>query len=232
MSAIGSEARRFLRTQQNGVLSTISRRMEGYPFGSVAPFMTDHAGCPVILISTIAEHTKNIESDPRVSLITQPFSTDMQEMGRVTLVGHARQLPDKDRLGPRYLRRFPQAEHYFAMHDFQFYRLEPIRVRYIGGFGKIHWLEPDAYLCAAGHLDAVEDSIIEHMNRDHADTLQVLCNHFLGVPGQEATMIGIDPDGFDLRSEDHIHRIAFTEQVLDADAARHALVTLSRGCHP
>jgi hypothetical protein len=77
-SELGDEARRFARGQQSGVLSTLSLRLEGYPFGSVSPFILDHAGRPVILISDIAEHTKNIEADPRVSIIVQPYSTDMQ----------------------------------------------------------------------------------------------------------------------------------------------------------
>lgn len=144
MSENGRDARRFVRGMLQGVLSTLSQRVEGFPFGSVAPFMLDHAGRPVILISTLAEHTRNIDADARVSLIVQPFAEDMQTTGRATLLGRAEGLADKDALGPRYLRYFPQAQGYFAMHDFSFYRIEPVRVRWIGGFGKIHWVEPGA----------------------------------------------------------------------------------------
>jgi hypothetical protein len=90
---------RFVRGQHSGVLSTLSQRVEGFPFGSVAPFMLDHTGCPVILISTLAEHTKNIAADPRVSLIVQPYSPDMQVAGRVTVLGRAQRLEDKSALG-------------------------------------------------------------------------------------------------------------------------------------
>jgi heme iron utilization protein len=169
MSGFGDEARRFTRGQRNGVLSTLSRRIEGYPFGSVSPFILDHDGRPLILISEIAEHTKNIEADARVSLIVQPYSPDMQATGRVTLAGQARRLIDKDGLGPRYLRYFPQAETYFAMHDFYFYRIEPVKIRYIGGFGRIHWVEPENFLRTATEpLAEAESAILEHMNTDHA----------------------------------------------------------------
>lgn len=230
MSAQGDEARRFARAQHSGVLSTISKRLDGYPFGSVSPFILDHAGRPVILISEIAEHTRNIDADPRVSLIVQPYSDDMQTTGRVTVIGRAARLAEKDTLGPRYLRYFPQAADYFAMHDFHFYRIEPVKVRWIGGFGRIFWVDPAAWLCAAGSLAAAEDGILAHMNADHADTLRVCCRHFHRVEPDTATMLGIDPDGFDVRADGRTLRFDFAAPVLDAGAARVALVELARQC--
>jgi putative heme iron utilization protein len=224
----GEAARCFVRSQHSGVLSTLSQRVEGYPFGSVAPFMLDHAGCPVILISTLAEHTKNIAADPRVSLIVQPYSPDMQVAGRVTLLGRAQQLDDKSALGPRYLRFHPQAESYFAMHDFSFYRIEPVRIRYIGGFGRIHWVEPAQYLLSASALSKQEDDILTHMNSDHAENLCVFCRHVHGVETTQAIMIGIDPDGFDVRAEESILRFDFAQPVQDAQQARQALVALAQ----
>jgi len=230
MSDLGNEARRFVRGQQNGVLATLSQRLPGYPFGSVAPFVLDQQGRPVILISSLAEHTRNIEADPRVSLIVQPFSPDMQEAGRVTLVGRAERLPDKDALGPRYLRYLPQAAAYFALHDFAFYRIEPERIRYIGGFGKIHWIEAAAYLAPANALAEAEAGILEHMNRDHADALLDYCRHFQGVTPQAVEMIGIDGDGFDLRADGRILRFDFSEPIVDAAGARQALVEMVQRC--
>ncbi len=228
MSELGREARRFVRAQSQGVLSTLSVRMEGFPFGSVAPYALDHAGRPLLLISTLAEHTRNIDADARVSLIVQPFSTDMQVAGRVTLLGHARRLADKTAAGIRYLRYHPQAESYFAMHDFHFYRIEPVRVRYIGGFGRIHWIEAEAYLGGEGALAAQEDGILEHMNADHADNLRDYCRHVHGVTAHDVTMIGVDPDGFDLRADGRVLRFDFAAPVADAGAARAELVALAR----
>jgi putative heme iron utilization protein len=230
MSEQAIEARRFARGQQSGVLSTLSKRLEGYPFGSVSPFILDHAGRPVILISEIAEHTKNIDADPRVSIIVQPYSSDMQVTGRVTVIGRAERLAAKDELGPRYLRYFPQAEGYFAMHDFHFYRVEPVKVRWIGGFGRIFWIDPAAWLAETGELAESESGILAHMNADHADTLRDYCRHFHACTTDAAEMIGIDPDGFDVRAGERILRFEFTTPVLDAAAARAALVAMAQQC--
>lgn len=224
----GTAARRFVRGQHSGVLSTISRRVEGFPFGSVAPFILDHAGCPVILISTLAEHTKNIDADSRVSLIVQPYSPDMQVAGRVTLLGRAQRLNDKSEQGARYLRFHPQAESYFSMHDFSFYRIEPVRIRFIGGFGKIHWVEPEQYLTPESPLAKQESGIIEHMNREHSESLRAYCRHVHGVETAQADMIGIDPDGFDVRGDAGELRFEFATPVSDAEQAREVLVQLAR----
>ena len=224
----GGDARRFVRAQHSGVLSTLSKRVEGFPFGSVAPFITDHSGCPVILISTLAEHTRNLEADPRCSLIVQPFSPDMQTMGRVTIIGRATRLADKDALGPRYLRYHPQAEAYFAMHDFSFYRIEPVRIRWIGGFGKIHWVEPADYLLEECPLAEHETGILAHMNADHGDNLVAYCRHVHGVEAKAAEMIGIDPDGFEVRTDNKELRFEFPSLVLNAEQARAALVELAK----
>lgn len=230
MSELGNEARRFVRGQRNGVLSTISQRIAGYPFGSVTPFILDQMGRPVILISTLAEHTKNIAADPRVSLIVQPFTEDMQDAGRATLVGKAERLAEKDALGPRYLRYLPQAEAYFAMHDFAFYRIEPERIRFIGGFGKIHWIEAAAYLAPDNTLAEVEAGILAHMNADHGDALFDYCRHFHGLSPEAVEMIGIDGDGFDCRADGRVLRFDFPEPIVDAAGARAALVEMVQQC--
>lgn len=228
MSVNGADARRFVRAQHSGVLSTISQRVAGFPFGSVAPFVTDHYGCPVILISTLAEHTKNLDADPRCSLIVQPYSPDMQVMGRVTVIGQATRLENKDALGPRYLRFHPQAEAYFAMHDFSFYRIEPVRVRWIGGFGRIHWVEPVDYLLKDSPLSEHEADILAHMNADHGLNLKAYCRHVHGVEPSTAEMIGIDPDGFDVRADDQTLRFDFPAPIADVQEARAALVALAQ----
>jgi hypothetical protein len=224
----GDDARRFVRGQFSGVLSTLSKRVEGFPFGSVAPFVTDHSGCPVILISTLAEHTKNLEADPRCSLIVQPYSQDMQVTGRVTVIGQAVRLAEKDVLGPRYLRHHPQAEAYFAMHDFHFWSIEPVRVRWIGGFGRIHWVEPENYLLPSAPLADQEADILAHMNADHGHNLVAYCRHVHGVETEAAEMIGIDPDGFDVAADGRTLRFEFSTPVTDAQQARTALVELAQ----
>ena len=141
------EARDLLLRNTQAILCTNSLEMPGYPFGSVAPYVLDQQGQPVILISRLAEHTRNIDADNKVSLIViEAGSDDAQEAGRITCVGDARPLPDECR-DPmlRYFEFFPDTRDYLSL-DFVFYRIELKRVRYIGGFGKIHWIDAEEFL--------------------------------------------------------------------------------------
>jgi putative heme iron utilization protein len=230
MSDLGPEARQFVRAHPNGVLSTLSKRLGGMPFGSIAPFMLDHQGRPVILISTLAEHTKNLDADPRASIIAHPCASDAQAAGRVTLVGRASRLEDKDALGPRYVRYLPEAEGYFGMHDFFFYRIELEAVRFIGGFGRIHWIAPADFAPPANTLDMSESGILQHMNADHAHNLRAYCAHLHGVQAQEVSMVGVDTDGLDVRADGRLLRIDFAAPVHNAGEVRKALVDLAQRC--
>ena len=142
--SLATEARQFLRSTHSGILSTHSSKMPGYPYGSVAPFVLDQQARPVILISTIAEHTQNIIANPRLSLLVIAESSgrqDLQAGARLTLVGEAMRIDKEDAdLKARYLRYLPQAAGYFAMHDFSFYYIQVLRARYIAGFGKMSWM--------------------------------------------------------------------------------------------
>ena len=229
------EARRFLRGTHNGLLSTFSARHEGYPYGSVAPFVLDHEGQPLILISTIAEHTKNIIADCKVSLLvfaeTKDGPTDLLANGRLTLLGDAEQTDKSDPLlQARYLRYFPSAEQYFEMHDFDFYRIYIQQARYIAGFGKMSWITGQELKSPRSPLAAQEAGILDHMNADHHDSLLQYCAHVHGVKATNAKMVGIDSDGFDVRTDTALLRFDFEQPIHDAQGARAALVALSKQC--
>lgn len=242
------EALQFLRTTRSGILSTFSAKFTGYPFGSVAPFILDHSGQPIILISTIAEHTQNIIANPKVSLLVFAGDDDLQANARLTLIGQAVKI-DKadDNLRARYLRYLPQATNYFDMHDFNFYRIEIAQVRYIAGFGKMGWFSGDSLSgnslsgdslsgekrSADSQLASQETSIIEHMNADHVHSLIAYCKHFHGVNASHAEMLGIDSDGFDAKvdisdNRTQILRFNFEQPIHDAQSARAALVAMSK----
>lgn len=232
------EARKFLRSTHSGILSTHSARFEGYPFGSVAPFVLDHHCQPVILISTLAEHTKNIALNPKVSLLVFAGAEDLQANARLTLLGEASKIfkeSDAD-LRARYLRYLPQAASYFDMHDFSFYRVHIHQARYIGGFGKMSWLtDVDLFEDIANKefpLCQQETGIVEHMNADHAENLVHYCRHFHQVTATHAQMLGIDYDGFDVlattASGNQLLRFDFEQPVYDAQTARVALVAMAK----
>ncbi|MDX8386370.1 MAG: DUF2470 domain-containing protein [Gallionella sp.] len=223
------EARKLLRGHQYGALSTLSKKFNGHPFGSITPYVVDHDGSLLILISTIAEHTKNIQHDPRVSLITHnQQATNIQTQGRVTLLGEATLEPNREQSGARYLRYFPEAQSYFSMHDFSFYRIKPIAIRYIGGFGRIHWVDMENYLVPSYELFEKESNVIEHMNADHQEALRNYCQHLHQCETLDATMLGIDIDGFDVRADDSVFRFDFAEPVTDAQQARAVLVEMAK----
>jgi len=216
-------ARNLLLRETFGVLSTISIDVAGYPFVSVTPYCVDRAGSPVIYISPIAQHTKNIMADPRVSLtvVEKQDSDDVQAHGRVTCMGRAVQ-NDSDRdAAERYFRHFPSSRQYDRTHAFSFFRLELIRIRFIGGFGQIFWVAPDEFSLRNPFSPAEETRIIQHMNQDHAEVLYRLA-------GNGSKLVGVDAEGFDLLSRDQKIRISFAAPVATMEDARRAFVEIAR----
>jgi putative heme iron utilization protein len=204
--------------------------MPGFPYASFVEYVADQQGRPVILISALAEHTHNIHYHARLSLAAADAGDDVLASPRFTYMGEARLVPDEDLAAcrDRYLRYRPHAAEYLAL-DFALYRIEPHRIRSIPGFGAAVWVSASDYLAISSHLGEAEASIIEHMNRDHADALRAYCRK-LGTEAQEASMIGIDCDGLDVRADGKLVRIEFEQPVLDAAQAREALVKLAQQC--
>ena len=222
----GAEARRYLRSRRSGVLATISVKLDGYPFGSLVPFVLDHAACPVILISRLAEHTKNIGADPRVSLLVHDLTDDSQAAARVTLVGNAARISTPGTIQTRYLNYFPDAVRLLALGDFSFYRIEPFVLRFIGGFGAIHWIAAASYTPFPNQLAEQESEIVAHLNTEHAHNLRDFLCHQRQARASEVVVAGIDCDGFDVRADGELLRLAFDEPVANAADARRALVAI------
>jgi len=232
MKIKAKQARALLLSEYQGILSTHSVDVDGYPFGSVVPYCLSHEGKPVILISSIAQHTKNILSDPKVSLtITEGNADDLQTVGRVTYIADAEKLADDDSDSmERYYTYFPQSRGYHKTHDFNFYKLEPVRVRFIGGFGQIYWLEKDEFLLANPFSFDEEKGMNEHMNTDHVEAIKHYC-HSYGIKYLKddlPVMVGIDSEGFNLRCGSRLHRINFSEPVTSALEVRKTLVAMAK----
>jgi putative heme iron utilization protein len=219
-------ARYLVRRHRSGVLSSHSAKFEGFPYGSALPHATDHAGRPVLLISHLAEHTHNVEADPRVSFIVCGSGPDLQAEPRVTLLGEAH-ADDRLEVAQRYLRLYPDHEQYLQIGGFRFFVIEPLQARYIQGFGGLHWIAGASYR-ARDSLAGAEDSILEHMNADHADALGAYCRYVHGVDATDATMIGIDCDGFDVRAGARLLRFEFEAPLSSPGQVRNALVALAQ----
>ena len=240
---LAAEAKQFLRSTRNGVLSSFSTKFAGYPFGSVMPFVLGHDCQPIVLISTIAEHTKNIIANPKVSLLVfqsdnLKSAEDLHANGRLTLIGEAEQLDKNDAdLMARYCRYLPESVGYLTMHDFQFYRINIAQARYIAGFGRMGWLAGEEIVDIkniekTATIAAIETSMVEHMNADHVESMLQYCQHFHGVTPSSVSLIGVDSDGFDVEAviEDDIKmlRFSFESPIFDANSARMAFIALSK----
>jgi len=223
-------ARELLLKEYRGALSTHSKSMPGFPFGSVVPYCLDDQGRPLILISRIAQHTHNLKLDPRCSLlIGEREAEDIQSLGRITVLAEAAQLTDPaaiEAAARRYDRYFPESADYHQAHDFDFWVLNPVRYRYIGGFGAIHWL--DNVALANPFAGVVETGMVEHMNQDHAKAIA----HYVelsGLPADEpAQLVGIDSEGMHLRIGQGIHWLPFSQTCNTPTQVREALVQLAR----
>ena len=228
--SLARDARRLLRAHRHGLLSTHSKAVEGYPFGSVVPYVLDHEGCPILLISRLAEHSNNLAADPRTSLLihepVQPNSNVLAQ-ARVTFAGTAERVAHAEEIEARYTRYFPDTAGYHTQLDFDFWRIVPVTLRAIAGFAKVHWLSREAYTPSPNTLAQDEAGILEHMNTDHVNTLRDYCR-LQNLPAVESVrMIGIDCDGFDLIAGSKPLRFDFDDTITDAQSARAALVALA-----
>jgi hypothetical protein len=220
-----------------GTLSTLSRRQEGFPFGSLMPFAIDASGRPIFLISNMAMHTQNLKSDPRCSLFVAQVGSDGDALGaaRATLVGHSEPVPSDEMAGVRetYLARHENSRYWVDFPDFSFFRLQPIDLYYVGGFGVMGWVEAKAYEEAAPDpLSEAAPGILAHMNADHVESMVLLARSHAGLEAAAATMTSVDRLGFSLsvKTMEGIKgaRINFPHEVKDAQQTRVELVEMVR----
>lgn len=233
--SFSERARTLVHLGRIGSLSTLSRKQPGFPFGSVMPYALDDRGRPIFLISTMAMHTQNLQADPRASLLVTQADAggDPLGAGRVTLLGDVSPIPEGEIAEARkvYTDGYPNSKYWVDFEDFAFYRLEPIDVYYVGGFGVMGWVTAAEY-SEAKHdpLADVAPGILQHMNAEHSNALIELARAFADIEAQEATMTSVDRLGFHvhLRTTDGIRgaRIAFLREVRTPSDARETLVEM------
>jgi hypothetical protein len=195
----GSDARRLVRKFASGVLATQSLKSPGYPYASALPFCTDQRGRVVVLISHLAEHTRNADLDPRSSFLVSPLTRDLQEQGscehdwKHRTCGRRRDRSPLSAFFPRGRtlsadRRVSVLSHRTDLASL--YR----RIR------QHHTIAADGYLGPALSDREAEEAVIDHMNSEHAHNLLDYCRHAQGKTPASAQMIGIDCDGLDVRA--------------------------------
>ena len=222
-------AKKLLREGRSGALATLMQN-SGDPYCSLVNVATAADGSPLLLISTLAVHTRNILADPRVSLmIDERKQGDPLEGARIMLLGTAEPIADND-IRRRYLVRQPEAEMYVGFTDFSFYRMALKGAHLVAGFGRIVDLKPEDVLTPtdyAAELIAAEPEIVAHMNEDHAEACRLYATKLLGAADGAWRCVGCDPEGMELQLERTALRLAFPQRVRAPGVLRQVLKQLA-----
>ncbi|MDB5368478.1 MAG: Pyridoxamine 5-phosphate oxidase family protein [Roseomonas sp.] len=222
-------ARALLREAMTASLATLDPA-GGHPFASLVTVATDFGGAPLLLVSRLALHTRNMRADGRVSLLlSRPGKGDPLAHPRLTLSGMAAPA-EAPHLRRRFLARHPKAALYAGFPDFGFWRVEPGGTHLVAGFGRAPELPPAALLTdltGAGPLLAAEPDAVAHMNADHAEAIGLYAVHLGGAAPGPWRLAGLDPEGMDLLLEGRGLRVPFPERVTDPGALRRLLARLA-----
>ena len=227
-----ADARALRRRSRAAMVSTALKSGDGWPYGSLVSVAFDSDLSPLMLFSTLSDHTRNLAQDPRASLLFEETSRlkNPQTGPRVSVLGLITKT-SAERHQRRFLALHPEAAVYAGFGDFGFFRMKIERVHFVGGFAKAVWFKaPDivADKKAAAAVAKAEPGVLAHMNRDHADAVDHYANALLRRAGSGWRMTGIDPDGFDLRLGGRTARLEFDRPLGNRKAIREELVRLAR----
>jgi len=228
----GRLARSLLRRSRQGALATLMAG-SGDPYCSLVNVASHPDGSPILLISRLAVHTRNLLGDARVSLmLDERAEGDPLEGVRIMLAGRAEQAagPDLEIVRRRYLNAHPSAEAFVDFADFSFFRIQPSGTHLVAGFGRIVDLKPEQFLTDvsdAGALLEAEPGAIDHMNADHRDATNLYATRLLGAESADWSCTGCDPDGIDLQAGAKTLRLDFPERVTGPGELRKTLVKLA-----
>ena len=222
-------ARQLLRCSSQGALATLMTDT-GAPYCSLVNVASAADGAPLILVSRLAIHTKNILADARVSLmLDERRAGDPLEGSRIMLNGNAIVTTDTQ-ARQRYLARHPSAAQFIDFPDFSLMRIEPSGLHLVAGFGRITDLAPCDFLIdltGAESLLAAEAGAVQHMNEDHSDTLSLYASRLLGRPEGPWRCVACDPEGLDMQNGNETVRLSFSEYISSSAALRKALKELA-----
>jgi len=223
----GAAARRLMRSCGHAALAT---SLDGHPYVSLVASACEIDASPLLLLSDLAEHTKNLLADPLLSLLFDGTGEypDRLAGSRLTLLGRAERVDDPRALA-RFAERHPASAGYAGFADFHLYRVAIERGHLVAGFGRIAWIEAEQlrFRGAASALARAEAEIVAQMNEGHADAIALYAERLLGRQGEGWRMTGIDPEGIDLRREGQVGRLDFAEPVTTPATARRTLVALA-----
>ena len=228
---LGREIRCLMRSLRSASLSTGLATVDGWPYGSMVTVAIDQGAHPLLLMSGLSDHTRNLAEDSRASLLfVQPTRHRNPQRGaRVTVMGKIRKT-NKSEHAARFLTIHPEAEMYAGFGDFNFYRMSVERAHWVGGFARAQWLGGKYVMPGRAAVRAISESkagIMEHMNSDHDNAVDLYAQKLLGRRGDGWRMVGIDGDGADLERDGRFVRLRFPSAISNAAEARDILVSLA-----
>lgn len=200
-----AEARSLLRQGCRGALGSHSVSTPGYPFVTALPYVPDGESRPLFLLSGLAEHTRNLIADPRASLLVTGGGGGLFDEARLTLLGTVRPVVMDEASLARFLRYSPESAEYLTLGDFRFFRMEPVRVRFIGGFGRMGWAE------------AVRPSLVLEAAEEEALVDRLAHRMPVGT-----CLLGVDFEGIDTRISGIFRRFALRPKECSVDAIHEA----------
>jgi hypothetical protein len=224
--------RSLLRRSRQGALATLMAG-SGDPYCSLVNVATHPDGSPILLISRLAVHTRNLLADNRVSLmLDERAEGDPLEGSRIMLNGRAEQPTGsgQEALRRRYLKAHPSAAAFVDFEDFSFFRIKPSGTHLVAGFGRIVDLKPEQFLTDISGAEALleaEQGAVDHLNADHGDAVHLYATRLLGADGAEWLCSGCDPDGIDLQAGNKTLRLDFPKRVTGPGELRKVLVNLA-----
>ena len=230
----GDVARRLLRAADRAALATrLAKRddpaLEAWPYASLVLLACDHDAAPLLLMSDLSEHARNIATDPRLSLLIDGTAGRVDPLTgpRVSLLGTAEKTDDA-RLKARFIARHPSASLYADFADFNLYRVGVARAHFVAGFGRIHWIEASEIgfnAVSAAALAHAEDALTARLN-GQAGLADALARGAAGRSGNCWRITGVDPEGVDLRRKGNVARAEFAAPVVDEAGAEAAVTAL------
>lgn len=224
----GAQVRGLLRAATRATLATCAGD-DGAPYASLVMLACDYDAAPILLLSGLAQHTRNLAADARVSLLVDGTAGYEPPLTgpRASITGRAMATDDAV-ARQRYLARYRDAADYADFGDFAFYRVAVERAHLVAGFGRIVWVAGADILLPAAVAGSVdwEAGVIAHMNADHHDAIDLYATVLLGASGTGWQMVGCDPDGCDLWRAGRLVRLPFATRVADATGVRTELVRL------
>uniref|UniRef100_A0A7C9CPE1 Uncharacterized protein n=1 Tax=Opuntia streptacantha TaxID=393608 RepID=A0A7C9CPE1_OPUST len=204
------EIRTVLANGVRGMLSTFSQKYDGYPSGSMVDFACDEDGSPILAVSSLAVHTKDLLANPKCSLLMARDPEDRTDLV-ITLHGDAVSVAKEDREAVRtaYLAKHPNA-FWVDFGDFQFLRIQPKVVRYVSGvatalLGSGEFSREEYSTAKVDPVSQFSKPITSHMNKDHADDTKLIVRHSTAIPVDSAYMLDLDRLGFNVKGCEDTH---------------------------